>query len=161
MSEPRFHIFTFKDGLLSSVAHDLRFSLKRFELSRDGAQVTGRFWPDSLIGDGVMRDGALHADGLSDKDWKDIDKNIRQKILDTAKHPEILFEGKINGGRVEGTLTMKGRRAPVRFDGRVEAGVLSAQVEIKPSDWGIPPFKALLGAIKLKDRVLIDFELPL
>ena len=54
-------VFTKKEGLLSKVAHDLRLSLARFEISRDGDTVRGRFWPDTLTVDGAMRDGRLDA----------------------------------------------------------------------------------------------------
>ena len=37
---------------------------------------------------------------------------------------------------------------------------VTGEVTLTPTRWGIKPFKALMGAIKLKDRVLIRFDLP-
>lgn len=157
------HVFTYKDGLLARLAHDLRLSLRRFELRRAGDAVSGRFWPASLSVDGVAgRDGRVDAAALSESDRAKIVRNATEEILHTERDPEVRFEGAlVDGGRaVDGALTMVGRTCPVRAEVRAEGGRLRAEVVLAPSRWGIAPYKALAGAIKLQDRVLVRLDLP-
>ncbi len=149
-------IFSYKEGLLSKLAHDLRFTLERFRIQREGSQIQAQFWPESLRGDGVMREGQLLPDLLSAKDWRDIRNNIEKKILKTAKFPVIRFQGQVEAGELRGQLELMGRSTPIQIP--LEEG-LKGRLEIQPSRWGIKPFKALMGAIRVQDRVLIEFQL--
>lgn len=156
-----FRVYTFKDGLLSRVAHDLQLTLARFEVTVDGDQVTGTFWPDSLSVDGSMVDGRLQPDGLRDKDRREIQGNITDKILNAKRFPNARLSATRTGDLLTGTLELAGRSAPVRIELRGAAGRVQGEVELVPTRWGIAPFKALLGAIKLQDRVRVVFDLPL
>lgn len=157
------HVFTFKDGLLARLAHDLRLTLGRFEIQRDGAALTGRFWPASLTVDGAMtRQGQLDAHALSDSDRRKIEQNIAEDVLHLARAPEASFSGRILAGEaaVEGELTLAGRSAAVQAPVRAADGRLRAELTLVPSRWGIAPYRALAGAIKLQDRVLVVVDLP-
>ncbi len=153
-------VFTFKDGLLSKVAHDLQLTLTRFEVTRDGDALTGRFWPATLTVDGSVKGGRVDPGGLRDKDKRDILNNINTKVLHTDRHPVAQFEGQRDGARVRGTLTLNGRSQPVDFAVREADGRVTGTVSLVPSRWGIAPFKALMGAIKLQDRVEVRLDLP-
>lgn len=156
-------VFTYKDGLLARLAHDLRLTLGRFEIQRDGAAVEGRFWPASLHVDGAIdRRGQLDAKALSDSDRRKIGENIAQEVLHLDRFPEASFRGQIvaGGGAVEGELTLAGRSAAVRVPVQLAGDRLRGEVTLVPSRWGISPYKALAGAIKLQDRVLVVVELP-
>lgn len=160
------NVYSYKDGLLSAVAHDLKLTLERFELEVDAGAgtVTGRFWPGSVRIEGAMKNGALDAAGLSERDRRDILDNITDKILHTDRHAEARFQGRLAVdapvARVDGTLTLVGRDAPLSVTLRREGGRYRGEAELVPSRWGIPPFKALMGAIKLQDRLKVVFDLP-
>ncbi|MCA9668137.1 MAG: YceI family protein [Myxococcales bacterium] len=155
------HLFTFKDGLLSRLGHDLRFSVERFEISIDGDKVEARFEPDSLRVDGAIQGGQLKAAELSDKDRRDILDNARRKVLDTKRHPTVTWRGTFDSdaSKLSGELELAGRRAPLSFALTAADGRLRGRVPFQPSKWGIAPFKALLGALKLKDEVALEFDL--
>lgn len=156
------HVFTFKDGLLARLAHDLRFTLRRFEIVREGAAVRGRFWPDTLLLDGAVgRDGHVDTHRLDAGDAAKIRRNIAEDILHTAQHPEVSFEGSLQGTTADGRLTMAGRTCPLRVPLRVAGDRLRGEITLTPSLWGIPPFKAVAGAIKLQDRVVVTLDLPI
>jgi len=163
-----FKVYTYKAGLLSRLAHDLRLTLTRFEITfgdeaeglpdAEAAQVRGRFWPASLVVDGAVKKGSVDRSTPSASDKKKIYGNIKDKILHTDQFPEITFEGKIDRGQVRGQLTMHGRTQPVVVQ-LLRGETYRGSVELRPTRWGIPPFKAVGGAIKLQDRVRIEFDL--
>lgn len=157
------HVFTYKDGLLARLAHDLRLTLGRFEIQRDGAALTARFWPASLTVDGAIdRNGQVDRHALSDGDRRKIAENIASEVLHLDRAPEASFRGRVVAGEaaVEGELTLHGRSAPIQAAVRVADGRVRAEVTLAPSRWGVAPYKALAGAIKLQDRVLVVVDLP-
>jgi hypothetical protein len=160
---PTIHVFTYKDGLLARLAHDLRLSLRRFEVVKSGTTITGRFWPDSLVVDGVVeRSGQVDTRALSEADRKKIAGNIADEILLLARFPEAVFTGTVvaGGAGVEGSLTLVGKAAPVNVSVEAVDGRLRANVTLVPSRWGVAPYRALAGAIKLQDRVLVKIDFP-
>jgi hypothetical protein len=60
---------------------------------------------------------------------------------------------------VAGELQLAGRGQPLAFDVRNDGGTYRAEFELKPSHWGIAQYRALLGAIKLKDAVRVELAL--
>jgi polyisoprenoid-binding protein YceI len=100
--------------------------------------------------------------GLSDKDRRDIGKNIDEKVLDTGKFPSLTFESTSVSGsapnfNVAGNMTIKGTTRPVNVALTVNGSQVAARTSISQKDFGIKPFSAMMGAIKLRDDV--DFEL--
>jgi YceI-like domain len=60
---------------------------------------------------------------------------------------------------VKGELTLVGTAHPTAFDVIVGDGHrLSGSLEIRQSDWGIKPYSALFGALKVADEVEIAFD---
>ncbi|HVL06299.1 MAG TPA: YceI family protein [Acidimicrobiales bacterium] len=99
---------------------------------------------------------------LSDKDRRDIGKNIEDKVLETAKHPQLTFESTSVSGSppnltAAGNMTIKGTTRPVQVTLTVNGSQVQARTSISQKDFGIKPFSAMMGAIKLRDDV--DFEL--
>lgn len=101
---------------------------------------------------------------LSDKDRRDIDKNINEKVLETGKFPELKFEStSVNGSgtnfNVAGNMTIRGTTRPVNVALAVNGSQVTATTAISQRDFGIKPYSAMMGAIKLRDDV--NFELTL
>jgi polyisoprenoid-binding protein YceI len=99
---------------------------------------------------------------LSDKDRRDIGKNIDEKVLDTSKFPTLTFESTSVSGsepnfNVAGNMTIKGTSRPVNVALSVNGSQVAARTSISQKDFGIKPFSAMMGAIKLRDDV--EFEL--
>jgi len=100
--------------------------------------------------------------GLSDKDRKDIGKNIDDKVLQTSKFSELTFQSTSVSGaepnfNVAGDMTIVGNTRPVNVTLAVSGTDVTAKTTISQKDFGIKPFSAMLGAIKLRDDV--EFEL--
>lgn len=157
------HVFTFKEGLMSAVAHDLRVSLPGFEIGLDGSAVQAEFDLRSLVVDGPMSQGVLQANQYDAGKKADVAKAMHGEVLHTDKHPKATFTGSAtpvgDGYRVEGQLQLAGSTQPLAFDVRNEAGTYRAAFELQPSRWGISQYKAMLGAIKLKDSFKVELAL--
>jgi polyisoprenoid-binding protein YceI len=156
-------VFTFKEGLLSRVAHDLCVRVGEFEVLADEATVEARFALRSLRVQHAEREGTPDAAALSAKDRAQIEENIRDKVLHSDRNPDARFSGTISAEagslRVSGRLSLHGQAHPLEFPAERSEGRVRGEVELVPSKWGIAPFKAMLGAIKLRDRVLVRFDL--
>lgn len=150
------HVHTFKDGLLARLAHDLRLHVGRFDVALDGGTVRASFDPASARVDGVMHGDRLDAAGLSDKDKRTVEETIHTMIV----RGPVSFEGEVAGDRVRGRLTMNGQVRDLDLPVRVAKGELVVDTEIVPSRWGIAPYKALAGAIRLQDRWRVRLTLP-
>ena len=99
---------------------------------------------------------------LSDKDRRDIAKNIDDKVLETGKHAQLTFESTSVSGsapdfNAAGNMTIKGTTRPVNVALNVNGSQVTGKTSISQKDFGIKPFSAMMGAIKLRDDV--DFEL--
>ncbi|MGD8859875.1 MAG: YceI family protein [Myxococcales bacterium] len=157
-------VFTFKEGLLSRLAHDLQLTLRRFELSLQGGKVHGRFELGSLHVDGAVEGGHVVASTLGDSDRRKIERSMADDVLHFERHPVATLEGELQprgDGRfgLTGTLELAGMRAPVA--GELRAGDrITGAFELRPTEWGIKPFKALGGALKIQDRVRVEVDLP-
>lgn len=112
----------------------------------------------------TVREGSGGATPLSTKQHGEIHSNIRQKVLKTDKNSQITFEstsitGDASHATVTGNLTLNGTTKPVTLEVAVEEGAGGARVtggtRFLQSDFGIKPFSALLGALKVKDEVEI------
>lgn len=165
-------LFTFKEGLLSRVAHDLRLHVERVSLTRMGEgddRVLARFEADSIVVDGAMKGARFDPRGLSSRDKAKILDNIRGEVLRTRAHPHVEFRGRAHedpelaGDRLDirGELSLCGVTRPLSFPATRAGELLRASVTLTPSHFGIAPYKALAGAIRLQDRVRVDLELDL
>jgi polyisoprenoid-binding protein YceI len=89
-------------------------------------------------------------------------------VLNSRWHPRITFES--TGGRVlderrwqfDGNLTLAGTTVPVQVPVEVESGTdetrLRATVTVVQSRFGIKPYSAMMGALKVADEVEIRAE---
>jgi polyisoprenoid-binding protein YceI len=111
-------------------------------------------------------DGTGGAKALSDKDREDIKDNIDKKVL---KGQAITFRSSgvsLNGAGtvpVDGEVEMGGTTRPVNFQLDVAAdGQVKGIVPLVQSEWGIKPYTALMGALKVRDdvEVVLDARLP-
>jgi YceI-like protein len=122
----------------------------------------------------------LHADGSSlrvlegrggIKKLDDDDKvNIQQTIDDEVlKATSIDFrssavEGAPESGHlfVRGELEFAGRTNPIEFELEVGTdGHLTGRATVKQSDWGIKPYSALFGALRVADEVEVTVDAEL
>lgn len=160
--EATIHVYTFKEGLLSKLAHDLRLTLGAFEINVRGTEVQGRFDAASLRVDGAMKDGRLDRSELSESDRQKIRDNLLRDVLRARDYPEARFTGQTTSREppfpIQGELTLCGVTKPLSLLLIVRNDRLVADVEFAPSQWGIKPFRALGGTLRVQDRIRLAID---
>ena len=155
-------IHTYKEGLLAAMGHDLKIQVTRFsiDVADDRRSLTATFDPNSLS---VV--SALDGSALSDKDKREIEANIHKKILHPDRHPKIGFtstavEPSGDGIRITGELHLHGTTRTLSVSSHREGNQQIVEVPINQPDFGIKPFRAPLGIIKIKPEIQIRISLP-
>jgi polyisoprenoid-binding protein YceI len=109
---------------------------------------------------------------LTDGDRSDIKGDLQKKVLETERYPRVVFRGRHwqmlsedashTRAKLSGDLELHGQRVPLDVD--VEMRRTNGAVQVKAttsvvqSQWGIKPFTAFLGALKVADPVQIEVE---
>jgi hypothetical protein len=160
------HVFTYKAGLLARVAHDLRLRVQRYDFTLHDGRVSGGCDANSLLVEGAMTQHGLEPNALSEHDRQQILETVRVEILESDRYPRVSFDARVsaNAGaiHIDGSLRLRGRTLAIESELRGGAADLwQASFEITPSRFGIAPYKALAGAIKLQDRVTVMVTLQL
>jgi polyisoprenoid-binding protein YceI len=167
----RLLIRTYRTGLGSRAGHDLTIEVTVWHgtaaVGADAAasSVALRIDADSF----EIREGRGGIRPFTNADRADIRKTIRG-LLDTARYPSITFASSGLRGvqrdlSVEGGLTIRTATHPVLVRGSIDESSgkpqLRATAQVVQSEWGIKPYSAFLGALKLRDAVDIDVEATL
>jgi polyisoprenoid-binding protein YceI len=100
---------------------------------------------------------------LGDDDKVGISKTINDEVL---KGGTIHFQSSSvtpssNGGpiSVAGELELLGKRAPLSFELQADdGGRIAGSATVKQTDWGMKPYSALFGTLKVLDEVVVSID---
>lgn len=162
------HVFvrTRRAGLAAKVGHDLtlEFTAWRAEVDLPAGEPAGATVRTSLdLVSLVVREGVGGAKPLTDGDRREIEKTARG-LLAPDRFPTATFASTrvvpgVGGGSIEGTLELHGRSAPLTLAVTEAApGRYRATGTLSQSAYGIKPYSAFLGALKLRDEVEIEAD---
>jgi len=160
-------VLTYKEGFLSAIAHDLKIRVTKFTIEVDEATraITARFDAASLRVVCAMARGKESPGSLTTANKREIEGNIVRDVLDARGFPEIGFVStSVEEGdatyMVQGKLALHGHERQVRV--RVHKGGehYIAEARIHQPDFGIRPYTALLGALKVQPGVLVRIVAP-
>lgn len=162
-------LFTYKEGVLSYLAHDLRISVTSFIIEIDGTDhfIDARFDARSLRVDCVIENNRERPDLLSPRDRDEIDNIIIRDLLHPDRYPEIVLVSssfsEVDGNYlVNGPLSLHGQTKEVSFVvQKGDSRLYVSDIRLHLPDFGITPFSAFLGAIKVKPDVLVHVEIPI
>jgi polyisoprenoid-binding protein YceI len=162
----RLLVKTTRTGLGAKAGHDLTIEVTRWHgratidaATPTNSSVTVEVEVDSL----EVREGTGGVKPLTDADRAEIKKTLGE-VLHTAQHPTITFrsrqaEGSAESFTLDGELTIMGVTRPVMVQGRVTDDRVVGGTTVVQSRWGIRPYSAFFGALKLSDEVKIDFDI--
>ncbi|GAC1339586.1 MAG: hypothetical protein NVSMB23_08810 [Myxococcales bacterium] len=158
-------VFTEKAGLLSAVAHDLKLRVGKFAIEVGENAVQARFDAASLRVVCAMSGGREDPAALSERDRRDIEATIARTVLDAPGHPFITFRSsavtpETNGYRVAGLLAIRGRERTIGVAARREGDRAVVEARLHQPEFGIKPYTAMLGALKIKPDVLVRLVVP-
>jgi polyisoprenoid-binding protein YceI len=164
----RITLRTFRDGLVAQAGHDLTIDAVRWS---GEIVVADDLSPASLevtvdLGALVVRGGTGGIKPLSDRDKREIAVTAR-KVLSADRNPEARFtaasfEPSADGGTIAGTLTLASQSRPLRLQvSQTAPGRYHASTTIRQTDFGIKPYSAFLGSLKVADAVEVEVDLDL
>jgi len=147
---------TKRTGAASKAGHDLLIEVTSWSATLDpDADPALTLTADSrslrvIEGTGGMQ--ALDADARAN-----IDQTINDEVL--MGTPIEFRSTSVEGRRFEGELELAGQRHPISFEvAGDEDRRLTGSATVKQSDWGMKPYSALFGALKVADDVEVAFE---
>ena len=157
---------TYREGLAQKVGHDLIIDVGRWdaaaEVREDGtlSAVQLNADPHSL----QVREGLRGIKPLTDKDRADIRTTIDEKILGgrpIAFRSTAVEPGK-GGLTVRGELELAGTRRAASFELSTAAdGRVRGTLPVTQSEWGIKPYRGMMGALKVRDTIEVVLDVPL
>jgi polyisoprenoid-binding protein YceI len=171
-SESSFWVFAAKTGFFSMLAHDHEIGVKSFSgrVVIPGAGAAG----GSLEMEIDATSLAVLDKKPSEEDKKKIFNSMHNEVLESAKHRKITFKSvsvsdvKQTGNDaysfvVNGDLTLRGvtKRIAVPVTATITPQQLRAtgKYTLKQTDFGITPYSTAGGTIKVKNEVVVNFNI--
>ena len=160
-------IKTGRAGLAARAGHDLTIEVTRWSAQvevpaeSDGGESAATVSAELDLGSLEVRDGTGGAMPLTDRDRREIKKQmggILRGGTATFASSRIIPDPPA----IEGTVTLNGTSQPARLQltesgsGRYRGSATLAQ-----TGFGIKPYTGFFGALKLKDEVVVEFEVDL
>ncbi|MEM7449473.1 MAG: YceI family protein [Myxococcota bacterium] len=163
-------VYTYKEGPLAGLGHDLRLRVTRclIEISEDLSEIRAEVEPSLEVDAAWSRQGRFHQ--LSPKEKRAIEQAIRTEVL-VFREPisfassSILIEG--GSARIEGTLTLAGVTSSIALSAQKEVAAQGlersldrwqARFPLLLTDFGLRPYRAALGALRVKNQIEIEVK---
>jgi YceI-like domain len=156
----RLTVHTKRTGAIAKAGHDLTIEVRSWDGTLDvGHESRATLSVDSSSFKVLEGHGGVQK--LDDEDKRGIEQTIDEEVL---LGREIKFESsdvKLDGHRltVAGELTLMTNANPVTFELTVgEDGSVSGGAVVKQTDFGMKPYTALFGTLKVADEVEVRLE---
>jgi polyisoprenoid-binding protein YceI len=153
---------TKRGGAAAKAGHDLDILVTAWEgtleVGEDGGATSAELTADATSLRVQKGTGGMQALGEDDK------ANIHQTIDDEVlKRRDIVFRStRVDGLSVEGELTLAGKTKPVAFELTTgDDGTLAGTATVTQTNWGLKPYSALWGALKVLDEVEVALHCKL
>jgi hypothetical protein len=154
---------TGRTGAAAKAGHDLRIVVTAWRATL----VAGEQASLELVADPTslrVEEGTGGLQALGDDDKANIHQTIDDEVLERR---EIAFRstGIVADGdalHAQGELTLHGATHPIAFAIVVDGGgALTGTAVVRQTDWGMKPYSALFGALKVADEVTVAVEATL
>jgi polyisoprenoid-binding protein YceI len=164
----RLLVHTTRTGLGAKAGHDLTIEVTGWHgraTVDPAAPASSAVTVEVDVGSFEVRQATSGVKPLADADRVEIKKALGE-VLHTAQHPTIAFQsrrvdGSAGSFTLDGELTIMGITRPVTVQGRMTDGRVVGRASVVQSRWGIRPYSAFFGALKLSDEVKVDFDVAL
>lgn len=165
----RFTVQAFAGGLLSVLAHSPTFAVRSF-----AGEIRLEDSAQSLTLDLTIEAGSLElVDRASASDRREIERRMRDEVLEIGTYPEIACRAAAASARetgpgryqlsLKGDLTLHGVTRPRPMEAELivfaDGLRLGGRDTLRMSTHGIRPVTAVGGTINLKDELAIIFDI--
>lgn len=151
---------TGKAGAAAKAGHNLRMEVTRWSATLElGDQPSLELSADSTSFRVIEGSGGVMP--LGDDEKAAIPQTIDEEVLMGTPIEFHSTHVASNGAtvNVEGELTLKDVRHPVAFELTVgDDGRVAGSAKIKQTEWGMKPYSALFGTLKVADEVEISVD---
>lgn len=156
---------TARRGLASNVGHDLTVEVGRWsgEVLAADDPVASTVDVTAELATLRVLEGTGGVLPLSERDKRDIARTAR-RLLDADRRPHARFtsERVSESGVITGKLTVRGATRPLELTvTELGAGRYRATGTVVQSEYGIAPYTAFFGALRLADPVEVEAEVDL
>ena len=171
-SRSSLRVLTYAEGLFARLAHDLELRIHEADVhvshETEKPHVVAHVPLASLRVEGVIKNGVLRTDVLSEKDHQEILTKMRGDVFDGAGPSERLtLEATLDGTQVTGSLRLpSGKRVPLVFtvesmpSTELEAHV-KGSFDLSVKQVAGAEIKGPLGAFRISDRVHVSIDVHL
>ena len=156
---------TGRGGAAAKAGHDLTMLVTAWEATIEAGDVPEATTMELSADASSLRvqKGSGGMKALGDDDLDNIHQTIDDEVLkreDLVFHSTEVKAASDGGGlSVQGDLTLAGATQPVEFDLAVgDDGTISATAVVTQTRWGMKPYSALFGALKVLDDVEVSLD---
>lgn len=150
-SKLEIQVFIESEGALSTIGHNLVIEATRLSGSVDGAAVEVLVPVGDLRVAGSVSGGRVDRTEPGEKDRRKIESNMLGDVLNARKFSDVSFKGRREGDVLTGELTLCGVTRSIRLELKGGQG----EFVVHQPDFGIAPYKAFLGQLRIKSDVRI------
>jgi polyisoprenoid-binding protein YceI len=170
MDMSKFTVRAFASGMLSAFGHSPTLAIREFG---GEARFAGGTFEDAFLRINIKAGSLTVVDNISDKDRREIENTMNQRVLETHKYPEIVFESsnvsasKAGDGQywvnLVGKLSLHGvtRDQPLAAQVALIGNSLRAHGEFSllQTTYSIDVVSLAGGTLKLKDELKCSFDI--
>jgi hypothetical protein len=154
---------TRRGGVAAKAGHDLVLGVTSWRAAFDAGEhpsIELTADPHSMF----VIEGTGGAFALGDEEYEAIEQTIGEEVLTDGpiEFRSAKVEPTAEGLHVEGELTLEGKRHPIAFELQTtEDGRVRGSATVKQTNWGIKPYSALFGTLKVADEVEVSINAKL
>jgi polyisoprenoid-binding protein YceI len=166
----RLIVRAFAGGMLSALGHSPTIAIRDFS---GDANFDPAAPAQASLRVRIRADSLEVTDEISNKDRREMEGAMNQKVLESSTYPEIVYEStetcadQLGEGRykftINGNLSLHGatRKVPMTAQLTMNGDTLRAfgEFSILQSDYGIPLVSAAGGTMKMKDELKFNFDI--
>jgi hypothetical protein len=149
-------VHTRKGGAAAKAGHNLDLEVTNWHAKYDEVAIELSADASSLR----VRSGSGGISPLGDEEKAGIAQTIDEEVL-MGGSIQFRSSSVSRAGeqvKVEGELELMGRTAPIGFTLTDDGSRLTGSATVKQSNWGIKPYSALFGTLKVLDEVEVEID---
>jgi polyisoprenoid-binding protein YceI len=151
-------VHTKRGGAAAKAGHDLELHVTRWEATLD--LDAGRAELSADGGSLRVEKGEGGMQKLGDEDKENILKTIDDEVLEKRNitFRSAAVTGENGRYRIDGELELAGKTQPLSFDLTVADDAVRGSATVAQTRWGMKPFSALFGTLKVLDDVEVRLQ---